>query len=318
MTPLAELPSLYAALGPLPSPALDLHARQLSSSDRSTLNHLVQTCERRAAATFLRSVLEQSHAQTIQAWKRQPAAPSAEALDRNHDSQNDNGHDQDHHDDEDDDALELRERGYVHKRKRARGNRHRSTSVASAEGDDEGGSDTEAAAVAARATRSHRDKVRSTRRRVKRLRETLRIPHVELEEPDLPPDFPSSDLFAAVHAHASQVYEARHHLLPPLTPAAPLLAPSARSHFDAVAARVNQAEEHAVRTGTREVAAAWRRTRILKANAGERRGIWTDANRAFEGSALVALGLLTRLLVEDAVTSEAEQLPDPPAPLPSA
>ncbi|GAA5979243.1 hypothetical protein JCM10908_002853 [Rhodotorula pacifica] len=313
----AELPSIYTSIHELASPAIDLHARKLSSADRSTLDHLVQTCERGAAGTYLHSVLERSHEQTIRAWKYQAGrSRGAEGGLSKLDDNNNN--------EEDDDELELREKGYVHKRKPPPRKRRRSTSVAegggedssvaSGEGDDEGGSDTEAAAAVLASTRSRKDKVRSTRRRVKRLRETLRIPDVELEGPDLPPDFPPSDLFTALHSRASNLYQSRHNLLPPLTPSAPVLSPSHQAHFNALHARINKAEERAIRMGTKDVVAAWKRTRIHKQNAGERRGIWTDARRAYEGSALVALGLLTQLLVEDAVNSEAERLPDLPLP----
>lgn len=114
----------------------------------------------------------------------------------------------------------------------------------------------------------------------------------------------AQELFTALHARTSHLYEARHNLLAPLTltptttatattttttSSATLPAP-VRAHFDALRTRINAEEERAVRGGTRDVVTAWKRTRIQKANAGERRAIWTDASRAYEGSALVALG----------------------------
>lgn len=100
----------------------------------------------------------------------------------------------------------------------------------------------------------------------------------------------TQDLFTALHDRATQLYSARHNLLPPLTPSEPFLAESDQAHFDGVHARLNAEEERAIRQGSKAIARAWKRTRIQKANAGERRGVWTDASRAFEGSALVALG----------------------------
>ncbi|KWU45645.1 hypothetical protein RHOSPDRAFT_32567 [Rhodotorula sp. JG-1b] len=311
-TAAAELPSLFAAVQqPLAHPRIDLHARQLSSADRKQHDHLVQVAERGPAAHFLHSVLDQSYRQTIHSWSRSRT--------RTH---------TDGDDDDDDDDLELRERGYVHKPRRSKRRSRRSHSVAaSAEGDDEGDGDDggqdgdETELEATTHTRSRRDKVQRTRRRVKKLKQSLRIPEIDLERPDLPPDFPPSGLFTALHARTSHLYEARHNLLAPLTLApTPTTTSSAtlpepvRAHFDALRTRLNAEEERAVRGGTRDVVTAWKRTRIQKANAGERRAVWTDVSRAYEGSALVALGLLTQLLVKDAVSTEADLLPDLPPP----
>ena len=171
-TAAAELPSLFAAVQqPLANPRIDLHARQLSSADRKQLDHLVQVAERGPAAHFLHSVLDQSYRQTIHSWSRSRTR-----------TRNDG-------DDDDDDELELRERGYVHKPRRSkrRSSRRSHSVAASAEGDDEGdGDETELEATTTH-TRSRRDKVQRTRRRVKKLKQSLRIPEIDLERPDLPP-----------------------------------------------------------------------------------------------------------------------------------
>lgn len=163
-----ELPSLFAGVQqPLANPRIDLHARQLSSADRKSVDHLVRVAERGPAAHFLHSVLDQSYRQTIHSWSRTRTGTRT--------------------DDDDDDTLELKERGYVHQ-PRAK----RSHSIASAEGDDEGDGDgddqeTTEQEEATTTSRSRRDKAQRTRRRVKNLKQSLRIPEINLERPDLPP-----------------------------------------------------------------------------------------------------------------------------------
>lgn len=169
----AELPSLFAAVQqPLSNPRIDLHARQLSSADRKSLDHLVQVAERGPAAHFLNSVLNQSYRQTIHSWSRNRTRTRADG-------------DGDGDDEDGDDDLELKERGYVHKRTRTRSH----SVAASAEGDDEGDGDDDRETTEQEATksRSRRDKVQRTRRRVKKLKQSLRIPEINLECPELPP-----------------------------------------------------------------------------------------------------------------------------------
>jgi hypothetical protein len=170
MATAAELPSLFTAIQSVPNARIDLHARQLSSADRKSLDHLVQLAERGPAAHFLDSVLNQSYRQTIHAWSRTRTRA------------------------DDDDDLELKERGYVHKPRRGKRTRTRSHSVAaSAEGDDEGDGDddqeetTEQEDTTTTRTRSRRDQVQRTRRRVKNLKQSLRVPDIDLERPELPP-----------------------------------------------------------------------------------------------------------------------------------
>lgn len=188
-----ELPSIYDQLGPLQAPPVDLHASTRSATDRRHVHQLVQTCEQGTAGTFLHSVLEQSHRDAIRNWRKRSSrtrrgGPAAANDTRAGGTEEGLDHDDDVDDDEE---LELRERGYVHKRRST--TRTRSASVASivsAEGDDELGSETEVAhnlTTTDRGGRSHKDKVQTSRRRLRRLRDNLRIPDVPLDDPDLPP-----------------------------------------------------------------------------------------------------------------------------------
>lgn len=201
----AELPTLYAAAEPVRAPAVDLYARQVSAGDRATLDRLASTAEHGTAGAFLQSVLDRAHREALRDWNRNSgrvtrARASSRTLGQANGNERDGAQEDDEDEDgEDDDALELRERGYVHKRKALpssppppppRQRRIRSASAASvlsAEGDDELGSETE---VAANAGRSRKDKLQSARRRRKRLRENLHVPDVDLEHADLPPGVP--------------------------------------------------------------------------------------------------------------------------------
>ncbi|BGO89085.1 hypothetical protein NBRC10512_003830 [Rhodotorula toruloides] len=278
-----ELPSLYTASRPLEAPPVDLQARRISASDHALISRTADTFQRGAAGTFLQDVLEASYKEAI---KERRGAVVVEAAE------------------DDEEERELREKGFVQKRKK----RARSSSVGSmadVEETEEGGSDTEAAATL-------REKRMRGRRRTKRIKEALKVPEVSLEEPELSEGFPSTDLLSSIQNHATQLFETRHNLLPPLTLTNPLLPEPLVEHFDNLIAQMNDEEERVAREGKGDVWLAWKQSRISKAGAGTRKAVWTDVSRAFEGTALVALGMLTQLLVKDVVAQEAQQLPELP------
>ncbi|KAJ8296340.1 hypothetical protein OF846_000728 [Rhodotorula toruloides] len=278
-----ELPSLYTASRPLEAPPVDLQARRISASDHALISRTADTFQRGAAGTFLQDVLEASYKEAI---KERRGAVVVEAAE------------------DDEEERELREKGFVQKRKK----RARSSSVGSmadVEETEEGGSDTEAAATL-------REKRMRGRRRTKRIKEGLKVPEVSLEEPELSEGFPSTDLLSSIQNHATQLFETRHNLLPPLTLTNPLLPEPLVEHFDNLIAQMNDEEERVAREGKGDVWLAWKQSRISKAGAGTRKAVWTDVSRAFEGTALVALGMLTQLLVKDVVAQEAQQLPELP------
>lgn len=100
----------------------------------------------------------------------------------------------------------------------------------------------------------------------------------------------TQDLLVSLHSHASHHLSTTHHLVPPLSPSSPSLPPSALAHFDDLAQRATEQEERLAARGTVAQWKAVRATRIRKAGAGRRRGLWADAERGFEGTALVAMG----------------------------
>ncbi|TNY24014.1 hypothetical protein DMC30DRAFT_239969 [Rhodotorula diobovata] len=281
-----DVPSLYTHLDPPDLPAVDLAHPTPLARQRDSLHSLAHTAQLGTAATFLQdTVLQQSHALAVKHRKN---------LERRKRSRSHS-----HHDDDDDDDLVLRERGFVHKRR----TQNASEAV---DQDDETGTPAGGRPGPARASAQERGV-----RRAKRIRQQLVKPDVHLEDVQLPPDFPSHDLLVSLHSHASHHLSTTHHLVPPLSPSSPSLPPSALAHFDDLAQRATEQEERLAARGTVAQWKAVRATRIRKAGAGRRRGLWADAERGFEGTALVAMGMLAELLVRDAATSPGD-LPLPP------
>lgn len=154
---LKELPSLYTALRPIEAPPVDLQARRISAHDLALVSRTADTFQRGAAGKFLQDVLEISYNDAIKARKGKAAAESGE---------------------DNDEESELREKGFVQKRKK----RARSLSVGSMADIEEtegGGSETAAAATL-------REKQIRGRRRMKRIKEALKVSDVVLDEPELP------------------------------------------------------------------------------------------------------------------------------------
>ncbi|GAA5896912.1 hypothetical protein JCM6882_007306 [Rhodosporidiobolus microsporus] len=312
------LPSLYTSTAlHLPPTASHFDPKLAPLPARQGLHHLVSLAEHGGAGVFLREVLEESYAREV--GRRKVAAAKREA-----------------DEDEDEDERELREKGFVHKKRARRGRVTRSMSAAGSdaeaeadpttglEGDDEEGSETAAGGDEGEGKSKRRRRSRKEgMRRNERVREGLKIPEVEVEEVELPEDFPSDDLLNSLHAHTASLFRSTHSLLPPLTRSTPFLPPPIRAHFDALSAQHDAAEEKAGLEGTATNFAAWKKTRAGRSGMGGRKGVWRDAQGAFEGSALVAMGMLAKLLAEDAVQQAAsaaaspaqqaaEELPAPP------
>ncbi|GAA6000772.1 hypothetical protein JCM10207_004653 [Rhodosporidiobolus poonsookiae] len=242
-------------------------------AERDNLRQLAALTERGGAAVFLEHVLKDSLRD-----RRRQHLDGAKS-------------------DSDSDERELRDKGFVHRRKRTRSVTFDGATTG-LEGDDEAGSESDDGEEGRIATA--REKRARARRRSKRRREEVKLPEVEVDEVPVPPDFPADTLFSAIHTHTSTLFSSRHNLLPPLTPAQPFLSPELKAHFDAEEARINDEEEAAAKAGEQAKFMAYKRTRVGKAGGGGRYAAWTDAGKAFEGTALVALGLLSKLLVEDA------------------
>ncbi|GAA5831293.1 hypothetical protein JCM11251_007823 [Rhodosporidiobolus azoricus] len=299
---LAPLPSLYTS-NALTVPPISSHfdPKAPSLAARQDLQQLVSLTERGGAGTFLHSVLQESYAREV---KRRKVALRKQDLEGP---------------EEDEDERQLREKGFVHKKRR----RTRSTSAAAAaaglevdrepttglEGDDEEGSETaagegsgpEEGAGNKRRRRSRKEGIKL----MGKIREGLKIPDIAVAEVQLPPDFPSDDLLNSLHSQTSSLLRASHNLLPHLTRSFPLLPDEVCAHFDSLSARYNAEEERAGLEGTARSFGMWKKTRVQRSGVGMRKGVFTDAAGAFEGSALVAMGLLAKLLAEDVVQQAA-------------
>ncbi|BGP13282.1 hypothetical protein JCM10213_004948 [Rhodosporidiobolus nylandii] len=280
------LPSLYASLPAPPPISSHFDPKPASAAERSALNDLSDLVTRGGAGQFLHSVLKDAHRREVR--RRSYSAASEVDTDAEEREQ---------------DERELRVKGFVHKKRRKRGS-DTDGATTGLEGDDERGSETDGGKKRKRGAAW-----RSAREDAKRRREMLKIPEVQVDEADLPSNFPSSGLLHSVHSHIASLMTSHHSLLPPLTPSSPNLPPDLRAHFDALADHHNAEEERLARTGSSKQWAAMKRTRIGKLGGGVRHGAWTDAGKAFEGSALLAMGMLAQLLVEDAVRGP----PPPPA-----
>ncbi|BGP37151.1 hypothetical protein JCM10450v2_001057 [Rhodotorula kratochvilovae] len=285
-----DLPSLYAHLQQPDAPPVNLAQAKPLAAHRDALKALARTVERGVAGSFLKTVLDESYAQTVTKRKyyaRQKAQKAAK------EGADDEAAQQD-------EAAELAEKGFVQKK------RARDTSEAAE-------TSGQAGAVLTKAQEMELARQRGVRR-AKRIREELVQPDVELEEAELPEDFPSHDLLTSIHSHATTLLASKHHLVPRLMRSSPLLPPRAVAHFDSLARRVQEQEKYIERKGTKAQLRALKTTRIRGEGAGRRRWLWADADRAFEGTALVALGMLAQLLVQDAAALPGD-LPLPPPAL---
>lgn len=107
------------------------------------------------------------------------------------------------------------------------------------------------------------------------------------------------DLLSSIHSHATSLFSANHFLLPPLTYSSistnsDVLAPEVIEEVNKL--RQESAKiEHQLATVPvmrNKVYAKFKEGRIYGAGKGEREGVWTEVERGFDPSALVATGSL--------------------------
>ncbi|GAA5846609.1 hypothetical protein JCM9279_006760 [Rhodotorula babjevae] len=293
--PLPDVPSLYTHIRQPDPPPVDLAQPAPLAHERAAVRTLASTVQRGAASAFLHDVvLSQSHALAV---KQRKALDSKKRSRTAHTSDADN--------DDDDDDLVLAEQGFVHK-KRTR----RSRAAQDANTDDDEGTTPAATTSAERRTASRK----TAALRSRRIKGQLVKPEVQLDDDVLPPGFPSHDLLTSLHSHASHLLTSTHNLVPPPSSSPRSgLPPAAQAHFAALEQRALAQEARLARWGTDAELKAVKATRIRRKGAGTRRALWANADRAFEGTALVALGMLAELLVQDAAASPGD-LPLPPPP----
>ncbi|GAA5932135.1 hypothetical protein JCM3775_004248 [Rhodotorula graminis] len=285
--PLPDVPSLFAHIRQPDPPPVDLAQPAPLAHERAAVRSLASTVQRGPASTFLHDVvLTRSHTLAV---KHRKALDSKKKRTRSSNTS----------DDDDDDDLVLADKGFVHKR------RTRSTDT-----------DDDAPTTATATSGDRRAASRKTAAlRTRRIKGQLVKPEVHLDDVDLPPGFPSHDLLTSLHSHASHLLTSTHNLVPPPSASTSRLPPAAQAHFDALEQRAQAQEARLARWGTDAELKAVKATRIRRKGAGTRRALWADADRAFEGPALVALGMLAELLVQDAAAAPGElPLPPPPAP----
>jgi len=107
-------------------------------------------------------------------------------------------------------------------------------------------------------------------------------------------------LLASLHSHSSALFTSTLSLLPPLTSTTPLLPPHLLTHFAQLQESLHAEEEALLGSLKRkgqmnEV----KRGRIGRLGGGSRKGAWANAERAFESSALVAMGMFEVPWVSD-------------------
>ncbi|GAA5981918.1 hypothetical protein JCM5350_006564 [Sporobolomyces pararoseus] len=131
------------------------------------------------------------------------------------------------------------------------------------------------------------------------------IPRLAKEVPpsDPPQTFPPSSLLSSIHLHASHLFASNNSLLPPLTTEAPLLPPHLLTHFNQFSSSLNTQEEALLKQEglSLKQLGKIRENRLGRIGRGSRKGVWTNVEKKFDSSALVAIGMLTKLLVEDAL-----------------
>ncbi|GAA5984396.1 hypothetical protein JCM11641_000123 [Rhodosporidiobolus odoratus] len=293
------LPSLYTSRPLAPSVTSHFDAKTASAAEQDNVNRLAQLAQRGGAAVFLRSVLEDVHRRELRKRRYRLAT---------------SGVDTEVGEDEDSDERELRAKGFVHKRRRRKqkkGSESGEEATTGLDGDDEEGSETEGG------KKRKRKSGKRARASSRKMCQMLKIPEIAAAEKELRSSFPSDDLLHSIHSHTSRFLESQYSLVPPLTPSSPSLPEDLRQHFDGRAAVQVAEEERIAREGTSTQFAAMKRMRVHKRGGGLWHGVWTDAGRAFEGNALVALGMLSQLLVEDAARSAETPATTPEQPIPA-
>ncbi|GAA5851040.1 hypothetical protein JCM8547_009161 [Rhodosporidiobolus lusitaniae] len=316
------LPSLLASLPLPPSIPSQYDAHLAPVKERNDVRLLASLVERGSAGAWLEGVMRESKAREDQrrrqfeAWRKRKLEKERRAKKRERDGRRRRGEqvtesEGENSEDEEADAEELREKGFVHKKKkRAKGKKRARDS------DDEGGTtegeiEREIAAAEGSKTEGNTTggaesaggkKKDKKKKKPRVIAGSLKIPGIKVERAELPQGFPSSDLFHSLHAHASSLMISQHALLPPLTLSSPKLPRHVKRHFSALRKSINEAELNVAKYGSLREVKEFGKTRLPGKMKGGRRAVWADADKAFESSALIAMGMLSQLLAEDAAS----------------
>ncbi|GAA5916387.1 hypothetical protein JCM5296_006196 [Sporobolomyces johnsonii] len=287
--PLKDLPSIYPLLPKVPSIPVSFKSTRTSKHDRRDLDLAERLISHGPASVVLTDLLKDELKHQLD--KRKAARVSRRSAQKYANAQA-----RDHADDG---------AGVQRPRKKTGRPRKYTFSSDEMEGDDERGVETEAASVKRAKKHKHLDDdMRNAARQV---------PDVEIPPVDLPEDFPSGDLLAALHTHTATLFTSTYHLLPPLSTSNPVHSPELIAHFDALEAELNQQEEELGKQATPAQWKALKKERLNAAWPGARRRAWVDGERAFDASALVALGMLSQLLAEDSVHRPSQDASPQPA-----
>ncbi|GAA5879278.1 hypothetical protein JCM16303_003147 [Sporobolomyces ruberrimus] len=287
MTVARDPPSIYTSLPPLPPFSAQYDPLSSTLAERENLDQLAQLAQEGPANYVLRRIL------IDEAEKEETRRKRREKYDEGSDS--DKGLNQ--RDPQDDDGEPPTKR----KRTRSSSKKRGWSSTAAEGGDDE---ETQA--------EQRSSGLRKGKGKAKRQHQQLERPRLAKELPptELPEHFPSGSLLSSLHLHASQHFTSHHSILPPLTTSTPLLPPHLLTHFTNLSKEINEEEEALLKKEgmTRRDLKKVREGRLGKMGRGGRKGVWKKAEKGFDASGLVALGMLTKLLVEDSLK------PPPPPP----
>ncbi|ORY61171.1 hypothetical protein BCR35DRAFT_355189 [Leucosporidium creatinivorum] len=166
-------------------------------------------------------------------------------------------------------------------------------------------------------------KVSKKRKRARRGELQMELPEMLRPEVELPEDLPPGDLLTSIHEHASTLLSTTYNILPPLTPSSPRHSPSTIAHFDALTSAQAQNEADVLANASVRIYKAIAAARVIK-GMGEkslvkqigRNDTWKNAEKGFESSALVAVGMFMQLLAADTVSkSLVEAVPPQLLPL---
>ncbi|GAA5969677.1 hypothetical protein JCM3765_006109 [Sporobolomyces pararoseus] len=270
-----ELPSIYTALPILPPVSSQYDPQLCTSGERESTLQLSQLAQQGPANYVLRQTLlnEREREETKRRYR--------ERYDREVGIEGASGSE----------GPPRRKRG------RPRSNRGWSSTGA------EGGDDEKTEADYS--TGGDRKRLKGKKHLQHKSRHHSEIPRLAKEIPpsDPPQNFPSGSLLFSIHLHASHLFASNNSLLPPLTSEAPLLPPHLLTHFNKLSNSLNTQEESLLKQEglSLKQLGQIRENRLGKVGRGSRKGVWTNVEKKFDSSALVALGMLTKLLVEDAL-----------------
>lgn len=104
---------------------------------------------------------------------------------------------------------------------------------------------------------------------------------------------PPQDLLHSIHAHTSSLFASKHLILPRLTKDDPFLPPDVVAHLATIHTEL-VAKEDAALANPATTRAEWDAVRERRGDMSRKegpwKGVWTDGERAFDASALVAVG----------------------------